>query len=47
MPDARPTHDQVVDRVLAKAKSPLAEGDVRAVVEALEKVSRMHLSPTD
>ena len=33
------TLDEVVDRILARAKSPLGNGDAREVVEALEKVS--------
>jgi len=36
----QPTPDEVVDRLLDRAKSPLEEGEVRKVVEALEKVSR-------
>jgi len=35
----RPTPDQVVDRLLERAKSPLGEGEVRKVVEVVEKVS--------
>jgi hypothetical protein len=38
-PDDRQTLDQTVDRILAKAISPLGESDVRAVAEALEKAS--------
>ena len=45
-PDTRPTLDQTVDLILAKANLPLGKSDVRAVVEALEKASRKYLQPT-
>ena len=45
-PDIRPTLDEVVDQILIRAKSPLAEEDVRKLAEILEKVSRKHL-PVD
>lgn len=45
-PDTRLSPDQVVDRMLTKAKSPLTEGDVRTVVETLEKANKNHFLPT-
>ena len=36
------THDEMLDRLLVMAKSPLGEGDFRKVVDGLEKVSRMY-----
>jgi len=42
----KPTPDEVVHRLLERIKSPLGEAEVRKVVEALEKVSRMHLLPS-
>jgi len=44
--DSRLTIDDTVDRILVKAKSPLKEGEVRLLVEALEKVSNKYLLPT-
>jgi len=46
-PNARLNLDERVNRILDKAKSPSGEGEVRVMVEALEKVSGMHLLPTD
>ena len=43
----RPTPDEVVDRILLRAKSPLGEDEARKIVEALEKVSRDRLPPND
>lgn len=37
--------DDEVDRLLARAKSALEEGEAREVAESLEKVSRTHLLP--
>ena len=34
------TPDGVVDRILARTKSPLEKGEARKLVEALEKVSK-------
>lgn len=39
--------DEAVDQVLISAKSPLGEGEVREVVEGLEKVSGKRLLPTE
>jgi hypothetical protein len=39
--------DEAVDRILDGAKSRLEEGDAKATVETLEKVSGKHLLPTD
>ena len=39
--------DKMVDQLLIKAKSPLGEGEIRKVVEILEKVSRGYLPFTD
>ena len=39
-PDAQMTLDETVDRILVKAESQLGEGEVRAVVEALDKVRK-------
>ena len=36
----RPALDEVVDRILVRAKSPLGEDEARKIVEALEKVSK-------
>lgn len=36
----RPTLDEVVDRILVRAKSPLGGDEARKIVEALEKVSK-------
>ena len=41
----KPTPDDVVDRLLERAKSPMGEAEVWKVVETLEKVSSMHLLP--
>ena len=46
IPDPRPTPDEVVDRLLDRAKLPLGEGEVRKVVEVVEKVSKMRLLAT-
>jgi hypothetical protein len=43
----RRSPDEVVERVLVRAKSPLGKDEVRTVVESLEKVSRKRLLPTD
>lgn len=42
-PDARLTLDETVDRILVKAESQLGEDEVRAVVEALDKVRKKHI----
>lgn len=39
----RPTPDEVVDRLLDRAKTPLGEGEARKVVEVAEKVSGTRL----
>lgn len=43
--DARLTPDEVVERILTRVKSPLGEGEVRTLIETLEKVSRTDLPP--
>ena len=40
------TLDDTADQILAKLKLPLGENEARAVVEALEKVSRRHAQTT-
>jgi len=45
---AQLTPDEVVDRFLLKAKSPLEEGEVRKVVDMFGEVSaREHIIPAD
>ena len=42
----RTTPEEVVDRLLERAKSPLGETEVRKVVEALQRVSGVRLLPS-
>lgn len=41
--DTRLTPDEALDRILVRAKSPLAEGEVREIIEKLEGVSSKYL----
>ena len=46
-PSAPSPLDETVGRILIWAKSPLGKVEVRTVVEALEKVSRKRVLPTE